>query len=208
MREHGRSGPIEWALAGRPLPGEEVSGDHGIVLDLGDSGALFGLIDGLGHGLAAAAAAERAVAVLAENRAEPLDVLMVLSDHALADTRGAAMTLAMLYFGTSELSWLGVGNVSTCLIEATPTGPAARDTALLLGGIVGYRLPATLPSQTTKMRPGDLLLMVSDGILADHGDAIDLSKSAHVVADDILSGYAKEIDDAFVLAARHRGTKQ
>ena len=54
MLRHGRFGPIEWAAVRRPLPGEEVCGDHPIALDVGDGAALFGVIDGLGHGEAAA----------------------------------------------------------------------------------------------------------------------------------------------------------
>ena len=204
MFDHGKLGPLEWSLAGRALPEEDMSGDFGVALDLGN-GALFGVIDGLGHGRGAYEAAHRAGEVLADNRAEPLDVLMLLCHHALAETRGAAMTLVTVDFGSGDLTWLGIGNVSTCLIEARPTGPTARASALLLGGIVGYRLPPALHPQSVPMRPGDLLLMVTDGILANHAEAVDLAKPTQRVTADVLTGHAKSIDDALVLAARHRG---
>ena len=61
MHDSGRLGPIEWATAGRPLPGEHISGDQRIAVDIDGDAALFGVMDGLGHGPAAATAALRAV---------------------------------------------------------------------------------------------------------------------------------------------------
>lgn len=201
----GRLGPIEWAISKRPYLGETVSGDHGVVLDAGGDAALFGVVDGLGHGNAASVAAGRAAAVLADNPAEPVDVLTVLCHRALAETRGAAMSLASLRFDSGTLSWIGVGNVCASVIEASPTGPVIRATALLSAGVVGYLLPPQLQAHSVKMKPGDLLLMTSDGIIGDFVSTIDLSKSAEIIADEMLRRWAKETDDALVLAARHRG---
>ena len=66
MHQNGRLGPIEWAIAGRRLPGEHVSGDQPIAVGIDTDAALFGVIDGLGHGPDAATAAIRAVEVLKE----------------------------------------------------------------------------------------------------------------------------------------------
>jgi negative regulator of sigma-B (phosphoserine phosphatase) len=64
VHEDGFIGRIEWAVAGRALPGQRVSGDRGIVLDVGGGAVLFAVLDGLGHGGAAADAASRAAQVL------------------------------------------------------------------------------------------------------------------------------------------------
>ncbi|WP_054813071.1 SpoIIE family protein phosphatase [Nocardia arizonensis] len=204
MHEDGIIGRIEWAVAGRALPGQHISGDRCVVLDAGGGGALFAVLDGLGHGAAAADAADRAAQVLSENRAEPLDVLMVLCHRAMADTRGAAVSLAQFGLGDA-ISWLGVGNVESRVLSAGPAGLTVRATVLLTGGIVGYRLPANLQPQTVHVRPGDLLLMSTDGIVAESSDSIDLAKSTAEITADILARYAKDTDDALVLAARHRG---
>ncbi len=165
---------------------------------------LFAVLDGLGHGTAAADAADRATRVLAENRAEPLDVLMVLCHRAMAGTRGAAVSLAQ--FGTADsVHWLGVGNVESQVLTAGPIGLDIRATVLLTGGIVGYRLPQNLQPQTISVRPGDLLLMSTDGIVIESPSTIDLSKSTAEITADILAKHAKDTDDALVLAARHRG---
>ncbi|WP_328396876.1 SpoIIE family protein phosphatase [Nocardia sp. NBC_00416] len=203
MHEDGFIGRIEWAMAGRALPGQDVSGDRCVVLDTGTGTVLFAVLDGLGHGTAAAAAVDRATRVLAENRAEPLDVLMVLCHRAMSDTRGAAVTLTL--FGAEEAQWLSVGNVESHVLTAGPTGPQISATALQSGGIVGYRLPSTLQPQSVPVRPGDLLLMSTDGVEVEPGQGVDLAKSTADIAQELLERHAKDTDDALVLAARVRG---
>jgi serine/threonine protein phosphatase PrpC len=193
VRDEGRVGPIEWAIAGQPVAGEDVSGDHWVVLDAGGA-ALLGVIDGLGHGEAAALAAHRAAD------------LMQRCHDALTKTRGAAMSLAHISFAHNALSWLGVGNVRASLVRAVPSGPVTRAAALLHGGVVGYRLPPQLRAQTLTMRPGDLLVMASDGLTDAFADDPQLAQSAGGIAEDILARHNKGTDDAMVLAARHRGT--
>ncbi|MET8778187.1 SpoIIE family protein phosphatase [Nocardia sp. NPDC050713] len=204
MHEDGFIGRIEWAVAGRALPGQHISGDRCVVLDAGGGTVLFAVLDGLGHGAAAADAADRAAQVLAENRSEPLDVLMVLCHRAMADTRGAAVSLA-LFDDTDIIRWLGVGNVDCRVLSASPAGLTVRAAVLQTGGIVGYRLPQTLQPQTVQVRAGDLLLMTTDGIVTESAEGIDLSRSTAEITSEILSRHAKDTDDALVLAARHRG---
>ncbi|RDI50826.1 SpoIIE family protein phosphatase [Nocardia mexicana] len=204
MHEDGFIGAVEWAVAGRALPGQKISGDRSVVLDAGGGAVLFAVLDGLGHGSAAGEAADRATQVLSENRAEPLDVLMVMCHRAMSDTRGAAVSLA-LFSSEDQLHWLGVGNVESRVVTAGPGRPVVRSTALLTGGIIGYLLPQNLQTQTVSVRPGDLLLMSTDGIVDEFVESIDLAKSTADITADILGRHAKDTDDALVLAARHRG---
>ncbi len=203
VQEQGRIGPAEWAASGRTLPGETVSGDQFVALDTGDNSALFGVIDGLGHGEAAADAAHRAAAVLRENPAEPLDVLMVLCHRALANTRGAAITL--VGFSPGMISWLGIGNVRASLIAVAPGGPTVRASVLMAGGIVGYSLPPVFEPQVTPVRTGDLLVMATDGISADEAQGINLSSQTRDIAEGLVQSRSKTTDDSLVLVVRHRG---
>jgi hypothetical protein len=205
VRDNGRLGPIEWATAGRPLPGEHVSGDQPIAIEIGGGAALFGVMDGLGHGPDAATAALRAVDTLKHARTERLEVLVQLCHRVLGGTRGVAMTLARVDYADSALSWTGVGNVTANLVAKDVTGVHIRSSARLAAGIVGYRIPEIRPAQVISLRAGDLIVMATDGIAEDHLDHIDFAASATVIAEEILSKYAKESDDAMVLAARHRG---
>jgi phosphoserine phosphatase RsbX len=205
MAEHGWLGPIEWAAKSRPRPGESVCGDRLLAVDVNGTGALIGVLDGLGHGADAAEAANCGVEVLRNARSEPLDVLVQRCHRALSGTRGAAMTLARIDFQADTLSWVGIGNVAADLVAKHPAGVEVRSSARLAGGIVGYRIPEVLTPQEVPIRPGDLLVIASDGIVEDHLDDIDFSAPALVIADQILHSHAKDNDDALVLAARHRG---
>lgn len=115
------------------------------------------------------------------------------------------MTLARVDFATNTLAWTGVGNVTAHLAAKAPTGVQIRSSARLTAGIVGYRIPEIRPAQAVSIRPGDLLVMRTDGINEDYLDHIDFSCSSVVIADALLDKDAKETDDAMVLAARHRG---
>jgi negative regulator of sigma-B (phosphoserine phosphatase) len=205
VRESGRFGPIEWATVGRPLPGEPVSGDQPIALDIGNDAALFGVMDGLGHGREAAAAALRAIDALQRARTQRVEVLVQLCHRVLGGTRGVAMTLARVDFAAGTLTWTGVGNVGANLVAKNVTGTHIRSTARLTAGIVGYRIPEIRPAQVVPIRAGDLIVIASDGISEDHLEHIDFAGSATVIAEHIVSKHAKETDDAMVLAARHRG---
>ncbi|BBX75822.1 SpoIIE family protein phosphatase [Mycobacterium shinjukuense] len=205
MRDSGRFGPIEWALAGRPRPGERVCGDQPLAVQIDDDAALFGVMDGLGHGPAAATAAITTVDVLTSNRGERLEVLVQLCHRVLTGTRGVAMTLARIEFTTGRLSWTGVGNVTASLVAKAVGGVSVRSSVHLAGGIVGYRIPDITPAKVVPIRAGDLLVIASDGIADDHLEHIDFAASAPTIADQILAKHAKDTDDAVVLAARHRG---
>ena len=61
----------------------------------------------------------RAAEVVNRCRTEPLDVLLQLCHRGLADTRGAAITLARIDFETDTLSWIGIGNVTADLVAKT-----------------------------------------------------------------------------------------
>lgn len=205
MDEHGWLGPLEWAAAARPRPGEPVCGDQSLAVDVPGSGALVGVLDGLGHGAEAASAALCGVEVLSDVCTEPLDVMVRHCHQALSGTRGAAMTLARIDFDTQTMRWIGIGNVTANLVAKSPVGVEVRSSARLIGGIVGYRLPDVLAPQQVSIRPGDLLVIASDGITDGHLEDIDFAASSRTIAEQILDRHNKQTDDALVLAARHRG---
>ncbi|HEX6476279.1 MAG TPA: SpoIIE family protein phosphatase [Acidimicrobiales bacterium] len=205
MADCGANGLLDWAVAARPFPGESISGDQCIV-EVTETETLLAVIDGLGHGSEAATAAEQAVAVLRENAAEPVDVLLVLCHAALAKTRGAAITVASISATTGSMSWLGVGNVEAVLIRGVPQCDAprtsSREWALLLGGIVGHQLP-TLRPRIVDLQPGDMLVMATDGIARTFAEDASAVVGPARVADRILENLARPTDDALVLAARY-----
>ena len=186
-----------------------MSGDQ-CVVEVTETETLLAVIDGLGHGPEAAVAAERAVDVLRENPAEPVEVLLVLCHAALAHTRGAAITVASISATNGSMSWLGVGNVEAVLVRAVPRcnapGTSPREWAMLLGGIVGHQLP-TLRPRIVDLQPGDMLLMATDGIARSFAEDASAVVGPARLADRILENLARPNDDALVLAARY-GTDQ
>src|SRR5437899_2402224 len=131
---------LDWAVAARPAPGEDVCGDLHLVSPASD-GVLLAVVDGLGHGGQAVAAAKAAIAILERHAEELLEALVQRCHEALTKTRGVVMTLARLAPLEDRLTWLAVGNVEGALFraESRATGPSGG--VLLWSGLVGYQLP-------------------------------------------------------------------
>jgi negative regulator of sigma-B (phosphoserine phosphatase) len=199
----GRSGGFEWAVAEAPLGGAPVSGDAALVLDV-EKARLLAVVDGLGHGDAACAAASAAVKAIEANRAEPLDNLLVLCHEALQSTRGAAMTLVRVDMPTASLQWVGVGNVDAHVVRGGPAGVNSVSAPVLSGGIVGFNLPK-VTVRTVDLRRGDLIVMATDGV--DPGFALGLRLAMDVasLAGHVIESRAKGTDDALVLVSRYWG---
>jgi len=107
---------VDWGLAERPRQGGAESGDRHVVQPFA-SGVLLAVVDGLGHGEPAAAAARLAVAILAEHADEPPSLLVERCHTSLAPTRGVVMSLASVRTLDHTMSWLGVGNVEAVLLR-------------------------------------------------------------------------------------------
>ncbi len=197
---------IEWGAAASTLPGQAVSGDRFVVVPF-PGGVLVAVADGLGHGEAAALAAEIAVAILAQCAAEPVTALIQRCHEALLTTRGVVMSLASFNGQDNTMAWLGVGNVEGVLFRADAKAIPPHEAILLRGGTVGYRLPP-LRASVLPVAPGDTLIFVTDGIHSSFAGDLALAASSHApqqIADDILSRHGRQTDDALVLAVRYRG---
>lgn len=195
---------VDWAVATRALSGESVSGDLHLVAPF-PYGALAGVVDGLGHGPDAALAAAAAVELLTREAGAPVSALMASCHAALRGTRGVVMSLASFDAATDTLSWIGVGDVEGVLIRADPhNGP--RDSIVLRGGVVGYQLPP-LRERSSKIHPGDVLILTTDGVRPHFLVEAVNERQPREIADGVLAAYAKPTDDALVLVVRYRGDR-
>src|SRR5262245_31289366 len=88
-------GVLEWHSAAQPIGGQTVSGDLHLVQEF-DQGILLAVVDGVGHGDEATAAARAAIAILQEQAQESVIVLVRRCHEALKQTRGVVMTLVSL----------------------------------------------------------------------------------------------------------------
>ena len=106
---------LEWSTAAATMPGETVSGDRHWAGPVAN-GMIFAVIDGLGHGRAAAAASKIAVAMLQQYAGDPLIELLHRCHESLRATRGVAMSLARFNTEDSVLTWtLGHRRIARCV---------------------------------------------------------------------------------------------
>jgi phosphoserine phosphatase RsbX len=194
-------GVIEWGAAGRALAGQ--SGDLHLVVPF-SGGALVALIDGLGHGAAAADAALTAAPVLEAHASESVLSLIERCHERLRTTRGAVMSLASFSVHHASMTWIGVGNVGGILLRSGHT-PERRDEALAArGGVVGFQLPP-LRARSVTVCSGDTLIMTTDGIRDAFTTGTLFEQSPQEIAESILARFARPFDDAHVLVARYVG---
>lgn len=194
---------IEWSVAARALPGQRVSGDSHVV-GAWTRGVLVGVIDGLGHGDEATAAASAAVEVLERHAGESVIALVQRCHRALQATRGAVMTLVSIDATENTAAMLGVGNVETALLRANPQARPQRESVLLRGGVVGYHLPA-LHADLVPFNAGDLLVFATDGVREDFGDELEIEEPLPQLVERLMAEKFRGTDDGLVLACRHLG---
>jgi phosphoserine phosphatase RsbX len=192
---------LERGEAGAPLAGETRSGDLAVFAPY-EGGALVAAIDGLGHGGAAADAAEAAAAVLHERPDEPPETLLKRCHDALRSTRGVVATLAWFDLGTGGLCWTKIGNVEGRLVRAARSRGDTADSPTLFGGVLGWSLPAVRVVRTTLV-PGDCVVMATDGVAADFGSSLMPGVAAAEQAKRVLATHARGSDDALVVAVRY-----
>ncbi len=193
---------IDWGFATAMRAGERESGDLHVVKPVG-SDVLVAVVDGLGHGAEAAAAARVAVALLDRYADEPLPRLLERCHEALVGTRGVVMSVARFDRVAATMTWLGVGNVEGVLLY--PDRASRRARALLArGGIVGWELPQ-LRAEVISVALRDTLIFATDGIATPFTDDLPHDASPQELADRILARDGKGTDDALVLVACYAG---
>ena len=102
------------------VEGEDESGDSWAVdVEGGRMTAL--LVDGLGHGPEAAAAALAAISVFRDAPADPPELMLGAMHTALHDTRGAALSVTSLDRVQGTARFCGVGNVDGRIRRTTRT---------------------------------------------------------------------------------------
>jgi len=178
-----------------PLRGEIECGDAWRIL-LTRQGMSVLLVDGLGHGPAAAATAAIATSVFPSVAGEPPDQALLAMSEAMRGSRGAALSVAMIDLGARQARFSGVGNVDGRVITLDST-----EHFIPQNGIVGHTMP-TVRSSTVPWPVGARLVMHSDGVTTRWRlDAYPGLMTAHpaLVAGVIYRDFARDRDDATVL---------
>ncbi len=186
------------AAATRPFPGESCNGD-GWRVDWHDGRCRIAIIDGLGHGRAAADASQMAQQALAVHTDLLPEESLRACHAALVSTRGAAISVAAIDPVHERLTYCGVGNAEACLLAS-----GRWERLIAYRGIVGAAFPR-LRTFSYALGPEWMLVMYTDGIRSGFQmeglpDAVHLDPQ--VLADGILQTWARQADDATILIIR------
>jgi negative regulator of sigma-B (phosphoserine phosphatase) len=195
--------PLTWAVEAAARKGDVVSGDVSVVCPERE-GTLFAVIDGVGHGAAAAYASNVAADTIRSARHTDLPALAGQCHDALRDTRGAAIILGHVDQPGGQLTWLAVGNVTGAVGRHMPGGARLTAVVPLSYGLLGHRL-GNLRTQTQLLYPGDVIVSATDGIMPRFVDTLVLSGTPQNIADRILHRFWRETDDGLIFVARVRG---
>lgn len=186
------------AMLTRPMGGEAVCGDA-CAVRRGDGVTSLILVDGLGHGpLAAAAAATTVRAFRDADRNLGPAALLRRFDGALRSTRGAAVSVAQLDRVAGTVAFAGIGNVVGWIDDGD-----RRKGFVPTPGIVGAN---SRPARefTMPVPPDALVVLHSDGLTAKW----DLNaypgvrtRDPHLAAAILLRDAGIRHDDASVIVA-------
>jgi len=182
-----------------PKSGEPVCGDGWTVLQGRGSIVLF-VVDGLGHGPEAAAAAHTAVEIVERNaRLDAVSLMQAVHD-ALRPTRGAAAAVAMLQPQSELCTFCGVGNIA---VSIRANGSARN--MVSHNGILGHQV-RKLQEFSYPFPRGALCIAHSDGI-ATHWDLAAYpglaARHPSMVASALCRDHARGHDDLTVVALRN-----
>jgi len=179
----------------------EPCGDAWAVAPCGP-GTAVAVVDGLGHGTGASAAADAAVEGFAAALGDPGGFLAT-ANKAMLGTRGAAATMCLLDPDRETLRYVAAGNVNGCVLA----GPA-RYRLITSGATLGLReATPPVPVRTCPWPPQATLVLWSDG-LHSHTAAQPLgtgllARDPAVVAATLYRDHTRGSDDATVVVIRN-----
>lgn len=186
-------------VLGRAHPTERVAGDHAAFVRDGEM-LVLAVADGLGHGVGAREAAAASILRVVRSPSKDPAALLLESHADLAQTRGAAMTLARVDERASIVSLAGVGNVT-----AMALGPSSRRLFTGSSFVLGMPGQVRLNEEQLTLGPGEALALHTDGVSQRRvlHDARELLREHPIVmAQSLLGGEPDAPDDALALVAR------
>jgi len=145
----------EWGIETRSVGGEFGCGDDALI-HWHSTGGLVAVVDGLGHGPGASAAAQAALEAIKANPQDPLERLLTRCHEATRQTRGLTMAIASIDAQQGQMAWLGVGNVHGSLVRSAPGKEPVLESLLVRSGVVGHRIPPIVPLMIP-LAAGDIL---------------------------------------------------
>lgn len=181
-----------------PYPGEQVCGDAW-AYDNSPDRMLTVIIDGLGHGFAAAEAAQEGIATFHQrSKCTPTEILQYIHD-ALRKTRGAVAGIAEIRPKERTLTFAGIGNIS-----AVRLSPAKSQSMVSHNGTLGSTV-SRIQAFHSEWTPDSTLILHSDGLqtrwdLSNYAGL--LSRHPAIIGGTLLRDFRRQRDDASVVVVK------
>jgi len=195
---------FEIGVVGRPLRGETASGDGWAVRFEGGS-LLVLVVDGLGHGLMANAAANAAVESFENSKETGPELLLRGIHQAARGTRGAAVAVVRIDSDAGEIRFAGLGNISGVVVTGTRTqsmvshyGTAGHEGRIMREFVYPWSRES-------------LLVMHSDGLSANWNyEAIRPVRHSmpSMIGAVLYKEFGRDRDDACVLVGKYNDRSQ
>ena len=182
------------AVAQRCAAGEQVCGDDFAVVQEEGQSWLLAVIDGLGHGPEAHAAARAARSTIERSGGLGLAELVAAIGRDIKSLRGACVGLARVDLSARRVSCVIVGNVEIVGVGATPIRPLPSP------GIVGREI-RKLRLFESPIAAGERLVLYSDGISRRVELSAYAALNARQTADAVVRDFGANHDDATCLVA-------
>jgi len=184
-----------------PKLGETVSGDIWTCQEETHRCLLL-VVDGLGHGPAAASAASAALRAFQEHHHRSPHAIIEATHTALRSTRGAALAIAEIDFEQQSVRFAGVGNIAASLAS----GIEHRN-LMSHNGTVGHEV-RKIQEFTYPWYTNGLLIMHSDGLgtqwKLDRYPGLS-HKHPSLIAGVLYRDFHRDRDDVTVLVAKGKG---
>jgi anti-sigma regulatory factor (Ser/Thr protein kinase) len=196
---HDRRSAFELGVIRVPRTGEDACGDDCAVVSTEEGTCVILLVDGLGHGLAAAAAAEEATRLF---RARPLggpEKILAMLHDGLRGTRGAAAAVAEIDPRQRVVRFAGVGNIAgTVCADGTLRSMVSHH------GTLGHQVQR-IHGFTYPWSANAVIVLHSDGISSrwDFAAYPGLAlRHPMLIAGILYRDFVRRTDDASVVVVR------
>jgi len=189
---------LEVAGISIPKHGETDNGDDWTVI-LNGASMTIAVVDGLGHGPAAATASSAAIRAFRERPTAKLEEMMHAANGALRPTRGAAVGVFLIEPEAGRLDFAGVGNIAGAIVTDTATRRVMSH-----NGIVGHEM-RKMQAFSYPWPSGATLVTHSDGLSANWSmDAYPglIAREPLTIAAVLFRDFCRGNDDATVVIAR------
>lgn len=197
---------IEYGVVCLPHPSETVCGDSWSI-HYNQSHCFVFVVDGLGHGPAAAEAAQKAIRIFDNQWAISGIDLMNSVHQSLLNTRGAAGALTAIEFLNGIVTYTGIGNIASAVLTLEKQKSMAS-----IYGTLGHQI-LKVQSFQYPWTKSTLLVMHSDGLKSKSVDFVSkypglIFKHPALIAGVLYRDFRRDKDDVTVLVAREGRSRE